>query len=307
MRAKATVLRSGPEVDAVWTTHQHSPQPRGTTSRLKAPGERWMRQPTSRREPLGAHHLALIKLQVLEIDWLELARSGHRRASLTADRLGHGGCPETRDARVGTGLAGIALQPGCQHVLALLSSPCPQRSAMSSPYLPLSKNAASPAERSCDGHSRSCSMALAPCAVVRSGSTSPWSVFAAGAMAGCERVHSGLAPAEQARLLARFHVRHGGRAHAQWSSRFCELWLAMPGWRWLGRIRPATGGDSGARVGLCPGLSASSGPICKSGCGPRRLATLAGRTDMPRREPCRSLPRSGETWHPVAKSYRGML
>jgi pyridoxamine 5'-phosphate oxidase len=32
------------------------------------------------------HQLALITLQVQEIDWLELARSGHRRAVFSADR-----------------------------------------------------------------------------------------------------------------------------------------------------------------------------------------------------------------------------
>jgi len=33
----------------------------------------------------AAHHFALLSAQVLEMDWLELSRNGHRRANLRAD------------------------------------------------------------------------------------------------------------------------------------------------------------------------------------------------------------------------------
>jgi hypothetical protein len=35
--------------------------------------------------PRAAHHLAIITVQIQSIDWLELARSGHRRALLKGD------------------------------------------------------------------------------------------------------------------------------------------------------------------------------------------------------------------------------
>ncbi|WP_322561196.1 demethoxyubiquinone hydroxylase family protein [Rhodoferax sp.] len=49
-------------------------------------------------------------------------------------------------------------------------------------------------------------------------------------------VHSGLEPAEQARLLARFHVRQADGRMLSGAAAFVSLWLAMPGWRWLGRF-----------------------------------------------------------------------
>ena len=83
VRAQATVLRSGPEVDAVWARISTTAAA-GDYLSAQAPGAALEAAADARAgSPGGAHHLALIKLQVLEIDWLELARSGHRRASLT--------------------------------------------------------------------------------------------------------------------------------------------------------------------------------------------------------------------------------
>ncbi|CAM8670591.1 COG3011 Predicted thiol-disulfide oxidoreductase [Comamonadaceae bacterium] len=47
---------------------------------------------------------------------------------------------------------------------------------------------------------------------------------------------TGLAPEEQARLMARFHVRLADGRMLSGAAAFVELWLTMPGWRWLGRI-----------------------------------------------------------------------
>lgn len=45
-----------------------------------------------------------------------------------------------------------------------------------------------------------------------------------------------LIPEEQARLMARFHVRLPDGRLLSGAAAFVELWLTMPGWRWLGRI-----------------------------------------------------------------------
>ncbi len=47
---------------------------------------------------------------------------------------------------------------------------------------------------------------------------------------------SGLGVADQARYLSRFHVRHKDGRLLSGAAAFVALWLAMPGWRWLGRI-----------------------------------------------------------------------
>lgn len=55
-----------------------------------------------------------------------------------------------------------------------------------------------------------------------------------------------LAPADRARYLARFHVRRQDGQLLSGAAAFVALWLAMPGWRWLGR--------AGALPGVTPVL-----------------------------------------------------
>jgi len=43
-------------------------------------------------------------------------------------------------------------------------------------------------------------------------------------------------PAERARYLARFHVRLQDGREISGAAAFVELWLLMPGWRWLGKV-----------------------------------------------------------------------
>ncbi len=45
-----------------------------------------------------------------------------------------------------------------------------------------------------------------------------------------------LSQTEQARYMARFHVRLADGRVLSGAAAFVALWLVMPGWRWLGRI-----------------------------------------------------------------------
>ncbi|TAG28144.1 MAG: DUF393 domain-containing protein [Burkholderiales bacterium] len=47
---------------------------------------------------------------------------------------------------------------------------------------------------------------------------------------------AGISAADQARYLARFHVRRKDGQLLSGAAAFAALWLTMPGWRWLGRI-----------------------------------------------------------------------
>ena len=44
-----------------------------------------------------------------------------------------------------------------------------------------------------------------------------------------------LAPQDQARYMARFHVRRKDGRLLSGAAAFVALWLVMPGWRWLGK------------------------------------------------------------------------
>jgi 3-demethoxyubiquinol 3-hydroxylase len=45
-----------------------------------------------------------------------------------------------------------------------------------------------------------------------------------------------IAPEERARFMARFHARQKDGSLLSGAAAFVALWLAMPGWRWLGRL-----------------------------------------------------------------------
>lgn len=50
------------------------------------------------------------------------------------------------------------------------------------------------------------------------------------------KVTANLNPADQARYMARFHVRQKDGSLLSGAAAFVALWLTMPGWRWLGRF-----------------------------------------------------------------------
>ena len=88
VRTRAAVQHSGPEVNAAWARISQSAAA-GDYLSAHAPGAA-LTLATSKTtvgiDELPAHHLALITLQVLDMDWLELARSGHRRAVFSAEQ-----------------------------------------------------------------------------------------------------------------------------------------------------------------------------------------------------------------------------
>ena len=90
VQAIASVQHTGPEVDAVWSRLSQSPAASDYLSAC-APGDVWHNTHTSGDSDKapghpGPHQLAIITAQVQCVDWLELARSGHRRALFTAQR-----------------------------------------------------------------------------------------------------------------------------------------------------------------------------------------------------------------------------
>jgi len=85
VRARFALQTSGPEVDAVWQRVQPSAAA-GDYLALAAPGTPLTQAgPDVATRATDQHHLAILTAQVIEIDWLELGASGHRRARIGPD------------------------------------------------------------------------------------------------------------------------------------------------------------------------------------------------------------------------------
>ena len=84
VRVNMSVQTAGLQVDAVWARVSQSAAA-GDYLSPSTPGDRLPSAPQLPRDSTHPHHLAILVAQVQEIDWLELARSGHRRALLGAE------------------------------------------------------------------------------------------------------------------------------------------------------------------------------------------------------------------------------
>lgn len=88
VRVSMSILTTGPAADAFWQRIKQSASARDYLS-ITPPGS-LLRSDSSAsltpaETPLEESHFAVLNAQVIEIDWLELASAGHRRAKITAD------------------------------------------------------------------------------------------------------------------------------------------------------------------------------------------------------------------------------
>ena len=89
VRVACTVITSGPEVEALWQGVSQSaaagdylsPRPPGAV----LPPSSGPADAAKANAPAPTHSFALLRAQVLQMDWLALSRDGHLRAQLSAD------------------------------------------------------------------------------------------------------------------------------------------------------------------------------------------------------------------------------
>lgn len=81
VRVAISVETVGPEVEARWQNVQQSASAADYLGPV-APGDCIEALQTETTSANASHHFAILSAQVLEIDWLELSRDGHRRANL---------------------------------------------------------------------------------------------------------------------------------------------------------------------------------------------------------------------------------
>ncbi len=88
MRVTISVLTTGPTVDTLWQRIKQSASARDYLS-LSPPGSLLesdsFNSPTTTETTLNTSHFAVLTMQVIEMDWLELTSTGHRRAKITTD------------------------------------------------------------------------------------------------------------------------------------------------------------------------------------------------------------------------------
>jgi pyridoxamine 5'-phosphate oxidase len=82
-RVALSVETAGPEVHARWERIRQSASASDYLGTL-APGDHLEEADGGSTSGDAGHHFALLNAQVIEIDWLELSRDGHRRANLRA-------------------------------------------------------------------------------------------------------------------------------------------------------------------------------------------------------------------------------
>jgi hypothetical protein len=86
VRTTVTLVKSGDQVEQLWSQVQHT----GSAADYLSPSAPGSLIPSDVESSFSCQHqtinFAVLNAQVDEMDWLELARSGHRRARLTHDR-----------------------------------------------------------------------------------------------------------------------------------------------------------------------------------------------------------------------------
>jgi hypothetical protein len=89
VRVTCSVITSGPEVEALWQGVKQSAAAGDYLSALPPgallPQSSGMADAPKASVPAPTHSFALLRAQVLQMDWLELSRDGHRRAQLSAN------------------------------------------------------------------------------------------------------------------------------------------------------------------------------------------------------------------------------
>ncbi|WP_322992892.1 pyridoxamine 5'-phosphate oxidase family protein [Limnohabitans sp.] len=88
VRVVCTVITAGPEVETLWQGIKQSASA-GDYLSLLPPGAVLLQDSSTPEAETAdgltpAHHFAVLHAQVLQMDWLELSREGHRRAQLSA-------------------------------------------------------------------------------------------------------------------------------------------------------------------------------------------------------------------------------
>lgn len=84
VRVTATIVTDGHELQALWQRVQQSAAAADYLASA-APGNPRSEAPSNTEAADGVNHFAVVNAQVLEMDWLELGRGGHRRARLLPD------------------------------------------------------------------------------------------------------------------------------------------------------------------------------------------------------------------------------
>jgi hypothetical protein len=82
---KATLVTSGPQIQQTWAQVKQTASAKDYLSSF-APGTSVRSNyQTGEQDQSNSSHFALVNAEIVDMDWLELARSGHRRAKISHD------------------------------------------------------------------------------------------------------------------------------------------------------------------------------------------------------------------------------
>ncbi len=85
VQVKATLVTSGPQIQQTWAQVKQTASAKDYLSSF-APGTSVTSDyQTGEQDQSNSSHFALVNAEIVDMDWLELARSGHRRAKISHD------------------------------------------------------------------------------------------------------------------------------------------------------------------------------------------------------------------------------